>query len=581
VPCKARVWTVGMNNNRTLLDVERPSMIGQSHFQHSLTEKTTINPGRKVLFLGIFAVYLLLRLIAWRDTVLVEDHDSLVYLDQIKTFRTFDLEKILRMERFTTQFYPFCASLLSWPGWSAETSARLCSMIFSSLLFLSVLGIGKRMAGAEHVAFGLTILVFSPVLIPFSFSILAEPTYVALIYTGFWVFWTQYRNPEVWKAGLLGGIFGLAFLTRIEGLLNLFTIPFLQGVLVFLGHRKEDSLKRLVVWTTAFAASFSLLVGLQIWRVSHKFGYFAIDERQVWTVARQILDGKSYEEQMSGLNFSSSQINLDYIRAHPELQARAASTAGLKEVVVKSVKTIVFNLDNFYGDKLNVLLGPLGLLFFSAGLFKLFKSTNWRDGFLVSAFIVFNLVGPLLYQVQIRYIAVVFPLMMLVEGIGIVYLAQSAGTLWQRGKPPENALRFVFLTALVAAWALPLYWFYASPKTFNGEYSPDSLREPARIVKSIAQNELLRPPIVSARKGYFIHYADAEPVAFPYTNMEGLTKFCELNKVDFLFVEYRHCGTYPFLETLAVGKPPAEFVLLYRGADAFGQRLELYRFQKG
>jgi hypothetical protein len=379
----------------------------------------------------------------------------------------------------------------------------------------------------------------------------------------------------------MGAIFGLAFLTRLEALLNLFTIPLLQGVFFFLERRKERNFKLFAAWTSAFVASFSLLVGLQIFRVSQKFGYFAIDERQVWTVARQILDGKTYEEQMNGLNFSPSLINLDYIRAHPEVQAQAASTASLMEVVVKSVKTIVFNLDNFHRDKLNVLLGPLGLLFFSAGLFKLFKSTNWQDGFLVSAFIVFNLVGPLLYQVQIRYIAVVFPLMMLVEGIGIVYLAQSVGRLWQRGKSPENALRLVFLTALVAAWALPLYWFYASPRTFNGEYSPESLREPARIVKGIAQKELRRPPIISARKGYFIHYSDAEPVAFPYTNVEGLTRFCELNKVDFLFVEYRHCGTYPFLETLATGKPPAELVLLYRGSDAFGQRLELYRFQKG
>jgi Dolichyl-phosphate-mannose-protein mannosyltransferase len=565
--------------NRTLLDVARPSTTGQSHLLF-LTEETAIKSRRTVLFLGIFVVYLVLRLIAWRNTVLVEDHDSLVYLDQIKIFRTLDLEKILSMRGFTTQFYPLAASLMSWPGWSAETSARLCSILFSSLLFLSVVGIGHRISGKREAAFGLMILTFSPVLIPLSFSVLAEPTYVALIYIGFWVFWTQYENPKAWKAGLLGAIFGLAFLTRIEGLLNLFTIPLLQGVLVFLGRRKEDNLKRLVGWATAFVASFSLLVGLQIWRVSHKFGYFAIDERQVWTVARQVLGGKSYEEQMNGLNFSPSLTNLDFIRSHPELQARAASNAGVKEIVV-TAKTILFNLDDLYRGKLNYLLGPLGLLFFAAGLFWLHRSGRWQDGFLVSAFIVFNLVGPLLYQVQIRYIAIVFPLMMLVEGIGIVFLAGVVGTLWQRGRPPENALRLLFLTALIAAWALPLYWFYASPQTFNGEYSPDSLREPARIVKNIAQKELLRPPIVSARKGYFIQYADAEPVAFPYTNIEGLTRFCELNRVDFLFVEYRHCGTYPFLEIFATGRPPAEFVLLYRGSDAFGQRLELYRFQKG
>jgi 4-amino-4-deoxy-L-arabinose transferase-like glycosyltransferase len=533
----------------------------------------------KALFLSIFVVYVVLRLIAWQQTVLVEDHDSLVYLDQIKIFRTFDLEKIISMAGFTTQFYPLSATLLSWPGWSVETSARLCSMLFSSLLFLSVLGIGNRIAGAKGAALGLAILTFSPVLIPFSFSILAEPSYVALIYTGFWVFWTQHESPKFWKAGLLGVILGLAFLTRIEALLNLFAIPLLQGALIFVGHRKEDSLKRFVGWTTVFVLSFSLLVGVQIWRVSHKFGYFAIDERQVWTVTRQTLDGKSYEEQINGLNFSPRQINVDYIRGHPEVQAQFASNASLKEIFITSAKTIVLNLNDLSRTKLSILLGPLGLLFFCSGLFALYKSGRPRDGFLVLAFITLNLVGPLLYQVQIRYIAVIAPLMMLVEGMGIVYLSESVGRLWKRAHERENTVCFGFLLILLATSALPLYWFYTSPRTFNGEYSPESLREPARIVKKIAEKELLRPPILSARKGYLIYYADAKPEALPYTNIQGLARFCELNRVDFLFLEHRLIQGYPFLDAFADGKRPAGFALLYRGTDALGGKMELYRFQ--
>ena len=556
-----------------------------SLFEVSSTKTTAVNLGvatklaSKALLPSIFIVYVILRLIAWQQTVLVEDHDSLVYLDQIKIFRTFDLQKIMGMGGFTTQFYPFSAALLSWPGWSAETSARFCSMLFSSLLFLSVLGIGKRIAGAKGAAFGLIILTFSPILIPFSFSVLAEPFYVALIYTGFWVFWTQYDNPKFWKAGLLGFIFGFAFLTRLEALLNLLAIPLLQGVFTCLAHRKEDSLKRFVGWTTVFVLSFSLLVGVQIWRVSQKFGYFAIDERQVWTVARGVLDGKSYEEQINGLNFSPSQINVDYIRAHAEVQAQFASNASLKEVVITSAKTILLNFNDLSRSKLNILVGPLGLLFFCAGFFALYKSGRPRDGFLVLAFIALNLVAPLLYQVQIRYIAVIAPLMMLVEGIGIVHLAGSVAALW-RQKKAENILCFLFLFILLATWALPLYWVYTFPRTFNGEYSPDSLREPARIVKSVAQKESLRPPTLAARKGYLIYYSDAKPAALPYTDIRGLARFCELNAVDFVFLEYRLIQGYPFLEAFLVGSLPDEFVLLHQGTDAFGGKMELYRYQK-
>jgi hypothetical protein len=534
---------------------------------------------RLLSLVGVFGVYVVLRLLAWQQTVLVEDHDSLVYLEQIKTFRTFDLTKIVNMAGFTTQFYPFSAAMLTWPGWTAETSARACALFFSLLLFLSVWGIGQHIAGGKGVVFGLTILAFSPVLILFSFSILAEPIYVAIIYSGLWFFWTQYTDPKMWKAGLLGVIFGIGFLTRIEGLLNIIVIPVLQGIYFFLKLRKESPFKRFASWTAAFVLSFSLLIGLQIFRVSQKFGYFAIDERQVWTAARQILDGKSYEEQMNGLTFSPGQINLDYIRSHPEMQARAASTASVKEVVIKSMKTVVFNLDDLYRNKLNILFGPLGLIFFAAGLFALVRSGGWWNVFLILAFIVFSLVGPLLYQVQIRYIAIIAPIMILVEGIGLVYVANALAAVLNRKRAAERSLSLAFLLVVLAGWVLPLYWFYTSPPKFNGEYSPDSLQEPVRIIKSIASKELRRAPTLAARKGYVIYYADAKPEALPYTDIQGLARFCEINAVDFVFLEHRLIQGYPFLESFNGGDLPAGFVLLHRGTDEFGGKLELYRFQ--
>jgi hypothetical protein len=169
--------------------------------------------------------------------------------------------------------------------------------------------------------------------------------------------------------------------------------------------------------------------------------------------------------------------------------------------------------------------------------------------------------------------------MMLVEGMGIVYLSESVGRLWKRARERENTVCLGFLLILLATSALPLYWFYTYPRTFNGEYSPESLREPARIVKKIAEKELLRPPILSARKGYLIYYADAKPEALPYTDIQGLARFCELNGVDFLFLEHRLIQGYPFLEAFADGKRPAGFALLYRSTDALGGKMELYRFQ--
>jgi hypothetical protein len=169
--------------------------------------------------------------------------------------------------------------------------------------------------------------------------------------------------------------------------------------------------------------------------------------------------------------------------------------------------------------------------------------------------------------------------MMLIAGVGLVHVAESITTLWKGNSSKENTLCFLCLFILLATWALPLYWFYTSPITFNGEYSPQSLREPADIVKNIAEKELLRPPILSARKGYLIYYADAKPEALPYTDIQGLARFCELNGVDFVFLEHRLIQAYPFLDAFNGGSIPAGFVLLHRGTDPFGGKMELYRFK--
>jgi hypothetical protein len=77
-----------------------------------------------LIFLGIFIAFLALRLIVWKNTVLLEDTDSLFYLNNIKTFLTFNIKEILDLSPDSTPFYPFFGALFSLPGWSVETGAR-------------------------------------------------------------------------------------------------------------------------------------------------------------------------------------------------------------------------------------------------------------------------------------------------------------------------------------------------------------------------------------------------------------------------------------------------------------------------
>ena len=172
--------------------------------------------GVYLLFGGILVIFLCLRVFAWKNTVLLEDLDSLGYLEMVKIILHGDLEGLINLNPDYTAGYGLLGAFFSLPGWGIEIGARLTSLFFSCLVFLALLGIGKHIARTWEVAFGLLLLSFSPILISHSFAVLSEPAYLGLIYLSWWLFWGQYKDPGVGKAALLGITFGFAFRAILE-----------------------------------------------------------------------------------------------------------------------------------------------------------------------------------------------------------------------------------------------------------------------------------------------------------------------------------------------------------------------------
>lgn len=531
------------------------------------------------VFFGIFFMYLALRCLAWKSTILLEDHDSISYLRHITVFLNFDLQQIVNLDPDSTPFYPLFGALCSLPGWSVETGARLCSLLFSMLLFLAVIGIGKQIAERSSVLIGLLILSLSPILVFLSISVLTEPSYIALIYLGFWLFLTQYENPTFGKAPLLGIIFGLAFLNRTEGFLYLAFIPLLQGAHFLLEGRKHYALRQFIGWAFLFVFCFSMIAIPQIWRVSHKMGQLAINGRQAWMAILNNPDGKTYNEKIYGLDFSPSQLNIYYIKSHPIVMSEFASTKGLK-YYLDVFKKFMHNLKDLYQNRLGVLIGPIGLIFFGFGLIELYRSGRFFEVLLIAAFIVLNLVAPLMHNVAIRHIAVISPLIMIVEGAGVVYLYRTLSSMQQSASLVRLVITFVFFFPLIVESAYPLLKNSLRSEHFNYEYSPDDLRKPVKIVKQIARDEMVRSPNISARKGYLAYFAEGTQLAIPHTTYEGLVKYCDMNNVDFVYLQHRLLSGYPFLSEFLKNNSAPDFALLYIAKDRSGRNMELYRFQK-
>ncbi|MDZ7344453.1 MAG: glycosyltransferase family 39 protein [candidate division KSB1 bacterium] len=525
----------------------------------------------------VLLAFVLVRLFVWKRTTLLEDHDSVGYLESIKTFLRFDLDQIIRLSPDTTPLYPLLASLFSWLSGSVETGARLCSLVASLAVMVALVGIGQRFLSPLAITLGLCIVAFSPALIPFSISVLTEPLFIAVVYLGLWLFWRQYERPTKARAAMLGLTFGLSFLARTEGLVFLATVPVLQFVYSrFFQPSKYDS-KNFLGWTFCFVIGFATVGFLQIWRVSHLMGRFAINGRQAWELILNRADGKSYEEKIYGLDYSPKQLNLDYIQSNPEILRQFESSISVSRLA----KTVARNVNDLSQQRLGELLGPVVLIFFVIGVLGVVSQRKFYEALLIFAFVGITLIAPLIHDhnLPIRNIAVIAPLMMLVAGGGMLYLPRLLLSLIGKDGETEGARKaFAFgcLSLLMLSNTYALRQTFRPP-TSNFEYSPESFKQPLTIINQQRQLNPGQTPKIVLRKAYFSYMAGAQVFFIPFTDYQRFVRYCWLNEIDYLFLQDHLVAKFPFFERFQTD--PEEFECLYRGVDELGNLMRLYRFK--
>lgn len=526
-----------------------------------------------VLFGVALALYLFLRIFSWFNTSLLESRDSMSMIRDVKTFLTFDPSRIINMPPDTAPIYPLLSALFSLPGWPVEHSARLVSVFFSVVVFFSLAGIGRRMTTPHAVFLSMLLLTINPALVALSRSVLTEPAYIGLVYLALWLFLRHAENLT-WKTGaLLGAMFALAFLTRTEGLIYLVAIPVIQLTLVRFFQAKR-SYKNFAIWAAAFVVSFCVVSAAQVWRVSSKMGLFAINGRQVWEVIMNNPDGKSYDQKIYGLDYSPQQINLEYMQSHPETVRAMTSSVSITELARK----VFDNVLELFRNKLFALIGPLGAAIGICGLLALWRTRQYRTLVWIAGFLGASLAGPFLHDVDVRHIAVITPLLALLQGIGMVYLCRILTTVGRlRVYPKFMAIgipSLLFIITVLGFFA-PLHAALFPPRA-NREYAIDDYQAPRAALQQFKEQESKADLRIAARKGYFAYGAGAQEILLPYTDYSGLMEYCRLNRVDIIFVEHDELAGFPFYKKFEQHLVPG-LELLHREQSESHGVLELYR----
>jgi hypothetical protein len=319
-------------------------------------------------------------------------------------------------------------------------------------------------------------------------------------------------------------------------------------------------------------AGFVLLAGPQVGWASWRLGRLAFNGRQVWSTAMGN-DTQPYEQQIYGLDYSPSIINLTYLQSHPEatVSAGPASTplpAHYGHLLVENTKELI-------GEQLGVLPGYFVCGLFLIGLLALIARGQRGDALLVIGFLGVTLAGPLLHNVVARHLLVIAPLMLLVAGIGVVALAER---LREWARAPRSVAPWATGGLLFAAglWIPDLREAFHR-ETCNGEYCVATMERVSSIVRA-GEVKGGPAPRISARKQYLAYFADGIAAPLPYTDYQGLVHYLRVNHVQYLFLESWQIEGYPFLASFSQ-RSPRDFVLLDRVTDTKGRETELYRLE--
>ena len=526
-----------------------------------------------LLYIGILLIFIIIRAYAWSNVKVLEDHDSAHYLSLIRTFQNFDLKEIWNLSPDDTFFYPVFETIFSLPGWSLEFSARLCSFIFTIGTFFLIIAIGEKIASIKAVLVALILFTFNPFFIPFSFGVLTEPSYLATLYLGIYIYLKKYKNPSIINAIVLGIIFALTFLNRTEGILFLVIIPVFQFVHYLFFKKKEYNLKKYLSWVLVYSATFILLISPQIYRVSDMLGTFALNGRQVWMAMLKNPDGKSYEEKKHGLDYSPKEVNIAYLESHPEAYKKLESSESISSIV----SLFMAEVSKLSEYQLSTLLGAVILIFFGIGLYSLLYEQKTFELVIILLFIIIELVPPALHNVALRHISMVGPIMILIAGLGIVFIFNE--TIKQISnekifKLLKRLLLFFILTFIISVSITQIRSVIKNP-TSNSDYSPEDYLKPIQIIKQDIKFHNIKDPIVVLRKFYFTYMAGLQELRIPFTNYKGLVNYCRLNSVDYLFLNYHDVESYPFLKEFKENNRP-DFKLLYRSPSKVPE-IELFK----
>jgi len=473
--------------------------------------------------------------------------------------------------------FPLVTGLLYLLTGSMEAASLICYVLFGTLLLVPVYLLARRIYGVRTAivtAFLLALLPALAAVIPL-WGTMTEPLYLLLVYSGLYAALRAWEEDGKLAYALAGAFFGLAYLTRPEG------VGYFVVFLLFLLTVKalERRLSRgTLVGLALYVALFAALLFPYAYYLRQNTGHWMVTEKAgvtfVTGVGLAYGDTAAFDKATWGLDSSGREVYFfsresytvsmtEYIRSHPR----------------QVLGMIYRNFRKFLGALLSVKLLPSFLAPFM--LLALFHEGWDRARLKKELFLATSLVpalGFLLFFILDRYIAVILPTLVIWSawGLGVFgeWCLETMRNLWPGLRFPSSALRLLpTLVVLVALLAL-------QPRAIAAACRTDAFR-PAHKEAGLWLKEHVPPDsVVMSRYPAIAFHAGTRWVPTPNAEFEALVRYARLHQVDYFVLDERELKlrpqfaflmdetrTPPELELVHVLHSPRGKIMVYRFGD--------------
>lgn len=488
--------------------------------------------------------------------------------------------------------YPLLSGSLYLLTGDLEWASTLLYVFFGTLLVLPMIGIGRRLYGLRAGLLTGLLVALWPALnaaIPW-WGTMTEPPFLFFLALGLWAALVALgfepldqekaaglmaaRRGRYWAWGLSGLSFGLAYLTRPEGIWYLPAVGAALLVSAWLGRLPWQ---RWLVGGLVYVAGF-LLCFLPYavythsqtgqWMVSEKVGITFQDSLALARNDMAEHDRILWQLDSSGEQvffFSQESFHLSML---DQIRANARRYAGIVYLNVRSLLRMFFTLQGF----IPALLPLLGL-----GLFAAAWDLRRLRGELV---LLAALLPPLTFVfffIFERYVSPLLLPMLVWSGLGLGRLAdwlvETVANLW-----PRLGRRWRRL-----AWWLPLLTtagllLLLHPMTLAAATHTQAVRREHRTAGLWLAYNTPADAVVMARYPAIAFHADRRWVPSPNSDYQAALHYAAVHGVDYWVIDANENQWRPQLAFLTEEEPPPELELVYR-VPTRGRPVLIYRLR--